>query len=114
VLVACDEPLTRWAVEQALAPRGHELMVVATRDRACEELFRRGFDAVVIGESLEGQDMIDVCRQFAASNAGTRLIVLSDDERSPEMRSRLPHALVLEKPFSLDDLIEGVSPNRSV
>ena len=109
VLVADDEPLTRWAVAQALAPLGEDVTEVASREDACCKLFGGRFDIVVMASRIEGADMTDVLRQLTKREEPLRLVVLCEDEtHSPVLREQLPAARVIDKPFSLEALLAAV------
>lgn len=104
VLVADEEPLTRWAVARAVEALGLGVVQAATREEACGLLFARRFHAVVMANRLFEHDMTDVLAELERYQPETSLVVLCEGEPA-QLRVRLPRAVVLEKPFSVDELM---------
>jgi len=112
VLVADDQPLTRWAVAEALVSRGHHVHTAATRAEACARLFHERFDAVVMACQIDGQDMTDVLRELARYEPAPRLVVLCHGEGADPQPHAASGAAVLAKPFELSALVAAVDPER--
>lgn len=108
VLVADDQPLTRWALGQALARVGFRVVAVEGREEACGHLYATRFDAVVMSGALAGRDMTDVIDGLARFQPETRLIVLCEDDGLAGRVARIPGATVFLKPFEMRALLAAV------
>lgn len=109
VLVADDQPLTRWAVVQTLSRRRCRLTEARSRTEACGALLGGAFDVVVVASCLNGQDMTDVLRLVAEQGA-PRLVILADDDRSRALREAFPDVRIVDRPFDVADLAAAVWP----
>jgi len=108
VLVADDQPLTRWALGQALARVGFRVVAAESREQTCGHLYATRFDAVVMSGALAGQDMTDVIEGLARFQPETRLIVLCDDDGLAGRVVGIPGTTVFLKPFEMRALLGAV------
>lgn len=106
--MADDEPLSRWAIGQAVAERGGLVSEASSREEVCTRIVGGDLDVVVMACRLGGLDMTDVLSELARHMPSIRLIVLCEDESEPATQGQIPGALVLEKPFSLETLLGAV------
>jgi DNA-binding NtrC family response regulator len=108
VLVADDDELVRWCAAERLREQGYSVAVAAS----AREALRGGRDAAV---ALLDADLPDVDGLAVAEHLRRRqprcAVVLMTADPTPELRRRAREmgvARVLEKPFSLEDLVEGI------
>ncbi len=77
ILVAEDEPLLAGAVAEWLRNAAHAVDVVADGGAALERVDVNDYDVVVLDRDLPLVHGDDVCRHIAASDAATRVLMLT-------------------------------------
>lgn len=100
VVLLEDNPLTSWAIDQALAPQ-FDLMHCTTLSEAERELASAEDCLIVVGSPIADDHPADVAQ--LADSAPDRVIALVSDPDNP-LLLKLPR--VLEKPFDLMQLID--------
>lgn len=116
VLVADDEPLTRWALSRSLECHHLDISLAGTRDEVCDLLDTREFQVIVLANELGHHSMVDVLSSLSRDGRSRGLVILYDGEQADEYASAFPFAVLLQKPFGLDAVtsaVEGFLEPRS-
>lgn len=117
VLVADDEPSIRLLCRVNLEFEGCRVLEAATLDEAREELDREDVDVLLIDVQLGDRDGRDLVRELRAQNRGLPIALLTGSVQLTAAERGGADELI-EKPFSLDALVETVrrleSGRRSV
>lgn len=107
VLIADDTRLVRWSLCQALQPLGVDIALAASRDEALELALAGPFDFVVMACCLGEQDMADVLTPLAHRTTPGGVVVLAEEGWRDRHADLEPLALVLQKPFAVDDVVSA-------
>lgn len=116
VLVADDEPLTRWALSRSLESPHLDIALAGTRDEVCDLLDTRDFQVIVLANELGHHSMADVLSSLSRDGRARGLVILYDGEQAEEYARAFPLAVLLQKPFGLDAVtsaVEGFLEPRS-
>lgn len=108
-LVSDDSMLVRWALSQALARRGLEVVLASTRHETLCRLMDGPFLILVMSCSLGNEDTRDVIGALADEPGGTPVIVLCGGDCGEQFQSDHPSAKVFLKPFSLEAILSAVA-----
>lgn len=108
VLVADDEPLTRWALRRTLERAQFDVSLAATRDEVCDLLDTCGFHVAVMSHELGHHSMIDVLNGLSCDHRVRGLVILYDGESADDVRRGFPAAVVVQKPFGLEAVTAAV------
>jgi DNA-binding NtrC family response regulator len=108
VLVADDEPLTRWAVMRTLAPECFEVKQAGSREEACCLLASQRFQVVVLANQLGSECMHDVIDLLARDGRAQGLVILYNGDSPDQYAQAFPEAIVVPKPFALESLTSAI------
>lgn len=108
VLVADDEPLTRWALRRTLERAQFDVSLACTRDEVCDLLDARGFHVAVVSHELGHHSMIDVLNGLTCDGRVRGVVILYDGDSADELRLGFPTAAVIQKPFGLEAVTTAV------
>ena len=113
ILVADDDPLLLEAVAEALSGLGARVTRAATGAELVDELAAAGpFDLVVTDVAMPWMSGLTAMRAARTAGLGTAVIVMTarQDEQIPaQVRALGRNAVLLRKPFGLDELEKIVS-----
>ncbi|HUK33635.1 MAG TPA: response regulator [Vicinamibacterales bacterium] len=113
ILVADDDPLMLDSVAEALSGMGARVTRAASGAELVDEMAAAGpFDLVVTDVAMPWMSGLTAMRAARTAGLGTAVIVMTGrrDERIPsQVRALGPNAVLLRKPFGLDDLEKVVS-----
>ena len=116
VLIAEDQPLTRWAVGHALEPLGYEVHFAGTEHETREKL-REPFSVVIAACPLEDQDLRGLLQEVLSGHRHpSSLVVLCETADAPGLHRDLPGAIVVERPFSvlhLASLVQSIREGKA-
>lgn len=110
VLVADDDHLMRWSLEQSLKRDGHDVQAICSGMAAVEAISGGGYQVAIINYSTAAPSGPQVLRWMKAKAPQTHVIVMTA-EPAPQMER---HARdigafdFLEKPFRLSALKQSV------
>jgi CheY-like chemotaxis protein len=108
ILVADDDPLLLDAVADALSGLGARVTRAATGAELIDELAAAGpFDLVVTDVAMPWMNGLSAMRAARTAGLGTAVIVMTarQDEQIPaQVRALGRNAVLLRKPFGLDEL----------
>lgn len=108
VLVADDEPLTRWALMQTLAGAQIEVTLASSRDEVCRLLSSRRFQVAVLAHQIGQDSMVDVLDDCAHGHGAEGLVILYDGDNAEEFGRSFPSATLVQKPFGLEAVTSAV------
>ena len=108
VLVADDEPLTRWALRRTLERAQFDVSLAGTRDEVCDLLDTCAFHVAVMSHELGHCSMIDVLNGLTNDERIRGVVILYDGESADEVRRGFPAAVVVQKPFGLEAVTAAV------
>lgn len=108
VLVADDEPLTRWALKRTLEQARLEVALASSRDAVQDLLATDEFDVVVLANALGHECMLGVLQALAGHPRAQGLVILYDGESPEELERAIPTAVVVQKPFGLEAVTAAV------
>ncbi len=109
ILVADDEPLTRWALMRTFEAARFEVTLAASRDEVMQLLGSRRFQVAIVAHELGRDSMADVLGAFVAQSPGPGLVILYGGENPDDVRKDFPTATVVQKPFCLEAVAAAVS-----
>jgi two-component system response regulator MprA len=113
VLVADDDPEMLSAVADALARLGCDVTRAESGADLVDRLANEGlFDLIVSDISMPWMDGLKTLRSMRTAGLSTPVIVMTalNDEQIPaQVRALGPNAVLLRKPFELDDLEAAVA-----
>lgn len=108
VLVADDEPLTRWALRQTLERADLDVTLASSRHEVCHLLESRHFQVAVLANELGHVPMNDVLDALARGRQAEGLVILYDGDSAEEFGQAFPAATLVQKPFGLEALISAI------
>jgi DNA-binding NtrC family response regulator len=108
VLVADDEPLTRWALRQTLERAHLEVTLASSRHEVCHLLESGHFHVAVVANELGHVPMNDVLEALAKAGQGQGLVILYDGDSAEEFAQAFPAATLVQKPFGLEALTSAI------
>lgn len=108
VLVADDEPLTRWALMRTLEPAHLEVTLAGSREEVCRLLESRHFHVVILANELGHDSMIDVLDALARDSQAQGLVILYDGDSADEFGRSFPAAALVQKPFPLEAVTSAI------
>lgn len=108
VLLVDDEASVRRVAAEALRGAGYRVVEASSGEEAVEiaRTFPERFHLVVADYSLPSMNGADACEQISASHKDLKVLFISGD---PSSVKQTAHSQVLDKPFSLRQLLERVS-----
>lgn len=109
VLVADDEPLTRWALMRTLEAAHLEVTLASSRDEVARLLDSRHFHVAIVALELGEDSMADVLASFARRRQAQGLVILYGGDSADEVRRTFPTATLVQKPFCLEAITSAVS-----
>lgn len=105
-LIIEDELLLAFSVEEALKKLGYRTFEIAVSvDQAIKAARQRWPDLIVANHRITGGTGTDAVLAICADKAAPVVFVTSS---GPEVRERLPEALIVQKPFELPHLRAAV------
>jgi DNA-binding NtrC family response regulator len=108
ILVADDEPLTRWALKRTLEQAHLEVALASSRDAVQDLLATGEFDVVVLANELRHECMLGVLAALAGHPRAQGLVILYDGDSAEELQRVIPTAVVVQKPFGLEAVTAAV------
>jgi DNA-binding response OmpR family regulator len=112
VLIADDDPDMRESVARALGRLGYEVFPAESGADLVEGLANEGpFDLIVSDISMPWLDGLKTLRSMRTSGVATPIIVMTalrDRDIPTQVRALGPHAILLHKPFDVDELAAAV------
>jgi DNA-binding response OmpR family regulator len=113
VLVADDDPSMLSAVADALARQGYDVARAEGGADLVDQLANAGpFDLIVSDISMPWMDGLKALRSMRTAGLATPIIVmtaLKDDQIPAQVRALGGNAVLLRKPFELDELDASVA-----
>jgi CheY-like chemotaxis protein len=113
VLVADDDPEMLSAVADALARLGCDVSRAESGAELVDHLANEGlFDLIVSDISMPWMDGLKTLRSMRTAGLATPVIVmtaLKDEQIPAQVRALGPNAILLRKPFELDELEAAVA-----
>ena len=109
VLVVDDDPLVRWSMRAALAPRGFRVLSAGTGAEAVRLAGKEPVDVVLLDWSLPDGDGLAVVPALVRTSPGCRVLLLTayaSDEMA--VRAEAVGARILAKPFEVDEVLRRV------
>lgn len=108
VLVADDDPAMLGAVADALARRGFEVVRAESGAELVDQLANEGpFDLIVSDISMPWMDGLKTLRSIRTAGVATPVIVMTalrGQQIPAQVRALGANAMLLRKPFALDEL----------
>jgi DNA-binding NtrC family response regulator len=110
ILVIDDEQTVRAAVEQVLKTKGHTILQAENGSEALKLFSDGGADLIITDMFMPEQDGVGVMVSFRRIDAKIPIIAISGNPKGDTLAiaKQLGAVAVLEKPFSLNDLLETV------
>jgi signal transduction histidine kinase len=112
LLVVDDEPAVRQLLKRQLADRGYRVLEASGGAEALQLLQTRGREIhlVVSDVAMPGMSGVELARQAAAVDPLIPFVFVSGQPRESlaEYGDPAPHGIVIEKPFSSDELAKAV------
>ncbi len=108
VLVADDEPLTRWALSETLERADLDVTLASSRHEVCHLLESRHFQVAVLANELGHEPMNDVLEALARGRRTRGLVILYDGDSAEEYGRAFPAATLVQKPFGLEALTSAI------
>lgn len=113
VLVADDDPAMLGAVADALARRGFEVVRAESGAELVDQLANEGpFELIVSDISMPWMDGLKTLRSIRTAGVATPVIVMTalrGQQIPAQVRALGANALLLRKPFALDELDAAVT-----
>lgn len=109
VLVADDDPLTRWALKRTLEAAHLDVTLATSRTEVKRLLDARHFHVAIVAYELGQDPMSDVLESFARRHQAQGLVVLYAGDSADEVRRTLPTATLVQKPFCLEAVTSAVT-----
>jgi CheY-like chemotaxis protein len=113
VLVADDDPAMLGAVADALVRLGYDVARAEGGADLVDQLATEGpFDLIVSDISMPWMDGVKALRSMRTAGLATPVVVmtaLKDEQIPAQVRALGPHAILLRKPFELDELEAAVA-----
>jgi two-component system response regulator MprA len=114
ILVVDDEIAIRSAIQRALEPAGHEVILAVDGLEAARAIRESGADLALIDIHMPNMDGIELLITFQAVAPTMPVVVMSGGDRSRRMSPLTDAALmgatgILTKPFTLGELREAVT-----
>lgn len=107
VLIVDDDPQIRRLVRMVLEDEGHEVCLAADGREALDLLPAANPEVIVLDMHMPELDGPGFIASYRAAPAPCAPIVLMSGERGAHIES-LGAAVILPKPFDLDDLVSAV------
>ncbi len=110
VLIVNDAATTRRALERALEPLGHELVLAASGEDALDRLADPALALVLLDLKMEGLGGLDVLRRIERDHPSLRVVVLAENGSVEEAVESMKHGAfeVLQQPYEPDEVRELV------
>lgn len=108
VLVADDEPLTRWALRQTLERAHLDVTLAGSRHEVCHLLESGHFQVAIVANELGHVPMNDVLEALAKAGQAQGLVILYDGDSAEEFGRAFPAATLVQKPFGLEALTSAI------
>ena len=108
VLVADDEPLTRWALLQTLARARLEVALASSRGEVCDLLESRPFKVVILANELGHDSMNDVLNALVRDGTTRGVVILYDGDNADDFGRAFPGAVLIQKPFGLEAVTAAI------
>ncbi|MEU6976678.1 MULTISPECIES: response regulator transcription factor [unclassified Streptomyces] len=110
VLVAEDERMLAELVAEGLRAHGMAVDVALDGDAALERLFVNDYDVLVLDRDLPGTHGDEVCREVVASEARTRILMLTAAGQTTDLVAGFALGAddYLSKPFEYPELVARV------
>jgi len=112
ILVAEDDPEMLGAVAEALARQNYDVVRAANGAELVEQLANHGpFDLIVADVSMPWMDGLKALSSMRAAGLATPVIVMTalSEQQLPSQVRALSPAVLLRKPFELDELEAAVA-----
>jgi CheY-like chemotaxis protein len=113
VLVADDDPAMLGAVADALVRLGYDVARADGGGDLVDQLATTGpFDLIVSDISMPWMDGVKALRSMRTAGLATPVVVmtaLKDEQIPAQVRALGPNAILLRKPFELDELEAAVA-----
>lgn len=108
VLVADDEPLTRWALLHTLEGAHLEVTLASSRDEVCRLIASRHFHVAILANELGQDSMSEVLGDLARECRTQGLVILYGGDSAEEFGRSFPTATLVQKPFGLEAVTSAV------
>ncbi|MEM9281838.1 MAG: ATP-binding protein [Verrucomicrobiota bacterium] len=114
VLIVDDEAPIRWMLKKLLSPKAELLRDASDAEEGFVFCRDHSFDIIISDFHLPGMDGIDLYHQIDRQHL-KRFILITGDSSSPRIANFAERngVTVLEKPFSLEDIVEAVEEEGS-
>ena len=109
VLVADDEPLTRWALLRTLQNADLDVTLASSKAAVCDLLRVQAFRVVILANELAHDSMTDVLESLVGDDVAQGVVILYDGDNADEFGHAFPGAALVQKPFSLDAVMSAIS-----
>lgn len=104
ILLVEDDEDIRLSVSELIQEMGHTVRDFPSAEAALEALATSGFDVLLTDLSLPGLSGLELARQAVRLHPGLRIIIASGYELEEGSQEMVPGAVVLPKPYTLDQL----------
>jgi DNA-binding NtrC family response regulator len=115
VLIADDEFLIRWSLDQALSQEGHRVVAVENGKKAVDEMKFQHFDFIItdlIMPEMDGWKLLEVARRADPSSRVIIITAHGKDDTRKIAREKGAWAY-LEKPYIIDK-VKGILKETSI
>ncbi|HZF55238.1 MAG TPA: response regulator transcription factor [Polyangiaceae bacterium] len=113
ILLCEDHDSIRGMIQILVEASGHEVVGVATGDKAVERALKEDFDVLLLDLMLPGMDGFDVCEHMRADDKtkGMPIFIISamDDPGSRERAKKSGATAFYGKPFNPIQLLEDIA-----
>ena len=109
VLIADDEPLTRWALLRTLQNADLDVTLASSKAAVCDLLRAQAFRVVILANELAHDSMSDVLESLVADDAPQGVVILYDGDNADEFGRAFPGAVLVQKPFGLDAVTSAIA-----
>jgi len=108
ILVIDDEPSVLAAIEQALKPTGHQVILAAEAAAGLQRHRAEPVDLIITDLYMPDQDGIETIVQLRRSDPQVPIIAMSGNAKSDMLTvaKKLGAVAALEKPFAIDQLLK--------
>lgn len=111
ILCVDDTPSVLRSMVQVLRDAGHTVETAPDSASARSLISQEPFDLVITDVQMPGESGVELLRSVADTRPGTRFMLMTGLDPRSFAREALGHSVrgFLQKPFSVDDLLDEVS-----